>query len=1009
MRYNYLCILAVVSSMHLAARGADQGPASLNAAFPKTVRPFLQQYCVSCHGDEDPEADLNLDSIYLTFGNAAKDSTHWGEILERLESKEMPPRKAKAKPTDEARRQVIEWFRAARGDEMRRNAGDPGVVLARRLNNAEYDNTIRDLIGADIRPAREFPADLTNTAGFDNSGETLVMSPTLLNKSLQAAHEVANHMFLKPDGIGFSPTVMLVETDRDQYCVQQIIGLYHRQNTDYADYFLAAWRFKHRTVRGRSGATLNDFAADANVSAKYLATIWSMLEVEKAEAGPLLKLQSLWKHLPAPLATPPDAARKGCEQMREYVVQFRRKVEPRFLNLGMSGRGGNGQGGGSTALIMWKNVQYATHRMTFDPGQLQVEGEPMPVTLDVSNEPNASGEFGPGRTVPVINTPGDSDLVVPAGKRDVYEAAFAKFCSVFPDRFYMEERGRNYFDTKKDRGRFLSAGFHSQMGYFRDDQPLYELMLDEKQQKELDDLWMLFDFMSRATERLYIESGSGRTGGRGAATQPTTAPGTIAREPTSDMMIKQAEARFIAAAGNPAAEEAGRYFYGWVNKTVRAIEKAKIEAVPKHLEVLQQFATGAYRRPLTPEERADLRRYYTQAREKDGLDHEAAMRESIVAVLMSPDFSYRIDLLKSGQGVGPLGVHPLSDYELASRLSYFLWSSMPDDELLAHAAEGDLHYPKIIAAQAKRMLRDPRVRALAMEFGGNWLEFRRFGEITTVDRDHFKSFSNDLRDAMFEEPVRFLTDVFRSNRPVLDLLYGNDTFVNPILARHYGMPVPDGRAGDWVHVPDATPYQRGGLLPMAVFLTKNAPGLRTSPVKRGNWVVKNVLGERVPPPPPGVPAIPQDESTLEKPLRETLARHRNDSNCASCHDRIDSFGLVFEGFGPIGERREKDLAGRAVDISATFPGGAEGSGVQGLRRYISGARQNDFVNNLCGKLVVYCFGRSFITPDELLIQEMRTKLAADGYRFDAAIETIVTSKQFLNKRGHPNSLKGNRS
>src|SRR3982751_1696885 len=149
------------------------------------------------------------------------------DIVEKREAGQMPPKKAKARPTDEARREVVEWFRAARDDEARRHAGDPGIVLARRLSNAEYDYSIRDLTGVDIRPTREFPADPANTAGFDNSGETLVMSPALLNKYLEAAHEVANHMFLKPDGLAFSPTVMLAETDRDQYCVQQIIGLYH--------------------------------------------------------------------------------------------------------------------------------------------------------------------------------------------------------------------------------------------------------------------------------------------------------------------------------------------------------------------------------------------------------------------------------------------------------------------------------------------------------------------------------------------------------------------------------------------------------------------------------------------------------------------------------------------------------------------------------------------------------------------------------------------------------------
>jgi hypothetical protein len=252
---------------------------------------------------------------------------------------------------------------------------------------------------------------------------------------------------------------------------------------------------------------------------------------------------------------------------------------------------------------------------------------------------------------------------------------------------------------------------------------------------------------------------------------------------------------------------------------------------------------------------------------------------------------------------------------------------------------------------------------------------------------------------MYEEPIRFIMDVFQNNRPVLDFLYAKDTFVNPVLAKHYGMPVVAGNADNWVRIDDASAYNRGGLLPMAVFLTKNAPGLRTSPVKRGNWVVKNVLGEKIPPPPPVVPELPHDEAKLDLPLREMLARHRADPNCAACHARFDSLGLVFEGFGPLGETREKDLAGRAVDASATFPGGMQGLGLVGLRQYIQSARQDDFVDNLCRKLLAYALGRSLILTDDATIQDMKSKLVADGYHVDNLIDSIVTSRQFLYKRG----------
>jgi hypothetical protein len=381
------------------------------------------------------------------------------------------------------------------------------------------------------------------------------------------------------------------------------------------------------------------------------------------------------------------------------------------------------------------------------------------------------------------------------------------------------------------------------------------------------------------------------------------------------------------------------------------------------------------------------------------LTHEEAMRDSIVSVLMSPYFCYRLDPGAGARNAAPAGGRiPLSDFALASRLSYFLWSTMPDDELLARAAAGDLGKAGVLGAQIRRMLKDDRASELATEFGGNWLDFRRFEESNTVDRERFPAFTNELREAMFQEPIRFIGDVIRNDRSVLEMLYGSYTFVNPVLAKHYGMPDVKGGPNDWVRVENARDYERGGLLPMAVFLTQNAPGLRTSPVKRGYWVARRVLGEVIPPPPPVVPELPRDEAKLDLPLRDVLAQHRSNPACATCHARFDTFGLTFENYGPVGEARTKDLAGHPVDTRATFPGGSQGSGLNGLQTYIRANREKDFLDNLSRKMLVYALGRSLLLSDEPLIQRMNTRLAASGYRMSALIETIVTSPQFLTKR-----------
>jgi hypothetical protein len=212
------------------------------------------------------------------------------------------------------------------------------------------------------------------------------------------------------------------------------------------------------------------------------------------------------------------------------------------------------------------------------------------------------------------------------------------------------------------------------------------------------------------------------------------------------------------------------------------------------------------------------------------------------------------------------------------------------------------------------------------------------------------------------------------------------------------MPEVAGDADKWVRVDNANQYGRGGLLPMSVFLTQNAPGLRTSPVKRGYWVVRRVLGETIPPPPANVPELPHDEAKLDLPLREVLARHRENPVCASCHARFDSFGLAFEGYGPIGEKRSNDLAGHPVDTKATFPGGSQGSGFEGVQAFIREHRQKDFLDNFSRKLLAFALGRSLLLSDEPAVERMQAKLAANAYRFTPLVEAIVTSPQFLNKR-----------
>ncbi len=1061
----------------MRAFGAAVADPVLERGFSQNVRPFINRYCVTCHSGAMPAAQLDLSS-FDTLSSVMQDLPHWILLMERLERQEMPPKPVPQPPAD-SRQAVIDWVKSVRANELRRNAGDPGPVLARRLSNAEYNYTIRDLTGADIRPTREFPVDPANQAGFDNTGETLDMSPALFDKYLAAAREVADHMALTPDGFIFAPGPMLVETDRDQFAIRRIVDFYESEPTDYADYFAAAWRYKYRAVLGKPTASLAGTAVANKVSPKYLPLIWGILgenvappQRPKAEVGPIGKLQAMWKALPVPVSARIDdqeagALRAKCVEMRDFVVKIRSHTAMQFTaplvsgpppppqpegTVAAGGRGrGNGGGRGrglpaaSQPLLTWKYTQFNTHRRNFDPGALRLDTDPPQAPPEIPRYAGLHAEASV-RWAAVMKTAqlSDPDLVIPAAQRARYEDSFARFANVFPDAFYVKERGKFFPDDSSDAGRLLSAGYHSVMGYWRDDNPLQELILDEKGKKELDRLWTEFDFYANHTARTFVQfyfNQSGEVTGGGAE---AGRPRPVGKEVTDSPVIAEIRDQYIAlakASDNPIAAEWMPHHFDGIDATIRSMEKMRIAAEPVQLEALVKFAGRAYRRPLTVSERQGLLAYYHKLRDQGGLTHEDAMRDSIASILVSPEFFFRVGSSETSRArpgspstSSALGT-PLPPYELASRLSYFLWSSMPDGELLKHAALGDLARPDVLAAQTRRMLKDPRSRGLATEFAANWLDCRHFETYNSVDRERFPNFNDALRKAMFEEPIRFFEDVVRNDRSVLDMLYGDYTFVNPVLAKHYGMndipefkpaevkpppaPGPGRRtipmnapatppapqfadpsvtADTWVRVDNAGKYERGGLLPMAVFLTQSSPGLRTSPVKRGYWLVRRVLGEVIPPPPPVVPELPQDEAKTDALLKDVLAKHRANPVCAGCHARFDVFGIAMEAYGPVGESRTKDLAGRAIDPSATFPGGYAGSGFRGVQAYIKEHRQNDYLANLSRKLLSYGLSRSLQLSDDPLVDKMQTRMASNGYRFDTLVETIVSSSQFLNSR-----------
>lgn len=970
---------------------------SLQKSFDNSVAPFLKTYCRDCHGADVQEAKLDL-SEFTSAESVADAHQVWEILRDRVAADEMPPRDAEPRPAEKERQAFLKWIQTARDFQALQHDGDPGMVLARRLSNAEYNYTIRDLTSVDIRPTATFPVDPANAVGFDNTGESLTMSPALLNKYLQAARQVTEHLVLLPEGLTFAPHPAMTDTDRDLYCVKRIVEFYEQQPVDLAAYFFAAWKYQQLAEHQRNSTMLTQLADAQSLSPKYLQTVWDLLMLPQA-VGPIQQVQVRWQQLADKNAI---AAQSGCEALRDHVVQLRAKLVPAVTSPEVEG-----VHKGAQPMVLWRNHQYAANRRTFDPAALQVQPE------EGDDDAAASDGDAKGQQADEKESTVDPDLVVPSDPelRQQHERAFAKFCDVFPDAFFIAERGRDYVKASAkqngEKGRLLSAGFHSMMGYFRDDGPLYDLVLNEAQQQQLDQLWQQLDFVTAAPMRQYVGFlWFERTDSRFMRDPQFDFARAEDKAAQSSAMIEQLAKVYLEKAANNGGKEialqAIKQYFRDIDAQIRWVENARVAAEPSHLQAALKFADQAFRRPLSATEQKQLRNFYHSLRSDDGLSHEEAIQDVLVSVLMSPHFCYRADVAAATNGTERAAdsgeVRPLTDIQLASRLSYFLWSSMPDAELRAAAESHTLRQPEVLLAQTRRMLQDSRVRGLATEFAGHWLDFRQFENHNSVDRQRFPEFDDALRQAMFEEPVQFFTDVVQHNRSVLSFLDARHTFVNAPLAKHYGVANVAAQDG-WVRLEDADAYKRGGVLPMAVFLTKNAPGLRTSPVKRGYWVVRQLLGERIPPPPPNVPELPNDEAELgERTLREALARHREHASCAGCHERIDSVGLVFEGYGPVGEARTLDLAGRAVDTSAELPGGHQAQGVEDLRIWLAENRQQDFVENLCRKLLSYSLGRSLILSDDLLIRRMQTQLIANEYRFGSLVETIVSSPQFLNKR-----------
>ena len=400
--------------------------------------------------------------------------------------------------------------------------------------------------------------------------------------------------------------------------------------------------------------------------------------------------------------------------------------------------------------------------------------------------------------------------------------------------------------------------------------------------------------------------------------------------------------------------------------------------------IVGSFARRAFRRPVADKEVERLLAMFDRA-QKRGDSFEASLRLSMKAVLVSPSFLFLVEPEPEKEGI-----HALGPYPLAQRLSYFLWSSIPDEELLALAESGKLADREVLRAQVKRMLRDPRSRALGEGFALQWLEVEPLGKTVRPDPKKFPDFDDELADAMKGEAVAFFHDVLSRDRSLVQLIDGDTTFVNARLAKLYGIRGIEGAEMRPVHLDDP---RRGGVVGMAAVLTASSFPLRTSPVMRGKWVLQSLLGSKVPPPPANAGSLPENGGDEKKlTLRQRLEKHRTTPECAACHSRMDPLGFGLENFDPIGRWRTDD-EGLPIDTAGQLPSGEKFDGVIELKKILM-ARKDEVMKHLAKKLLGYALGRGLNKFDDCVVDDSLKALKTSDYRASAMFETIALSYPF---------------
>ncbi len=1082
-----LSICLAIASIGFADRNAAADELhQVTATLVDEVQPFLKQYCFDCHGPDQASAAVNFERL-LSELNVNAQFKSWEKVAHVLGSHTMPPKEAEQPPNAE-REKLAKVIRATIDETIRRNAGDPGPQVLRRLTSAEFGATIHDLTGLELGIERTFVNDAVGGEGFTNAGNAQFMEDAALERYLESAKTIAEHAI-----IGAGPLSFYIDpgaTGRELSAIHRIATIYRQHGFRtgagegaepfgldlYPRAFFVAWQFANRHQLGRGEASLEDFARENHLSERFCNHVWQALS-QPADEFPLSMIAKGWRDLPQPNSNATveslvSAVRAKCDRLAQELREWQSvlaasagdeeeaavltagdiHVEPEHtfradLNWPKGAKSARFELTVSTAsqqpstgcFVIWRNpmIRFRTEDnrrgaeqpladfltresieilsmgkhpaktvtealgkndfvmkgdqsialdLNLPPGVLSAQLT-VRVELDVARGENrivrcriadgkvegeTAAEFGASSTLL-------ADLKSPMFER--WRSEVASFARMLPQVSHREPAPSDRdpipppFDNAYNRPE--RNHFHTAIKYYRDDRFLVEHILDDATRTRLDEAWtdLLTSFDYHAQNLNFI---SGKFGLENRLTPQTW----------SDREFQSLEPDVRRIAMHLRDEHA-------------AMQAALRTAKSRHVEDVIRFAQLAWRRTLDSSDTHRLKSFYISLMNDEARDHEKAIRSLIARVLASPEFLYKTE--RGGEATPTLPsvdsdrVVRVSDRELANRLSYFLWSSVPDRELLEQVESGNLREPDVLTAQVRRMLHDAKARRLATEFFGQWLGFYRFDDFRGIDVSRFPEFDEQLRHHMYDEAISFFEYIIRHDRPVSEILFGDYSFANTRLARHYGLSDEGIADGALVKVANLRQNHRGGVLGLGALHAVTSAPLRTSAVKRGDWVLRRLLGTPVPPPPADAGSIAADDVQADRlTVRQRLEAHRTSAVCANCHSRIDPLGFALENFDPIGRWRETYRDGQKIDAEGTLSDGTNVNGLEGLQNYLD-RQQSQFHRTLATKLLGYALGRAELVTDQPLIDRMQENLQGSG-TIAEVVQLIATSQQFNYRR-----------